>query len=98
MSGSLRCWIRAALSEERNSDRQTLVVDDDLHGGTWGLLSCLHARLRRQAALLGGLVVMALHVDVISDVICPWCFIGKRRLEKAIAAVDGPLGVRWLPF
>ncbi|MCA9157113.1 MAG: DsbA family protein [Planctomycetales bacterium] len=25
-------------------------------------------------------------VDVISDVICPWCYIGKRRLEKAIAA------------
>jgi predicted DsbA family dithiol-disulfide isomerase len=25
-----------------------------------------------------------LHVDVVSDVICPWCFIGKRRLEKAL--------------
>ena len=24
-----------------------------------------------------------LAVDVISDVICPWCLIGKRRLEKA---------------
>jgi predicted DsbA family dithiol-disulfide isomerase len=30
---------------------------------------------------------MILHVDVISDVICPWCYIGKRRLEKAIAAL-----------
>ena len=29
---------------------------------------------------------MSHSVDVISDVICPWCFIGKRRLEKAIAA------------
>ena len=28
---------------------------------------------------------MSLAVDVISDVICPWCYIGKRRLEKAIA-------------
>ncbi len=37
-------------------------------------------------------------IDVISDVICPWCFIGKRRLEKAIAAVDQPVKVRWLPF
>lgn len=37
-------------------------------------------------------------VDVISDVICPWCFIGKRRLEKAIAAQGGPVKVRWLPF
>jgi predicted DsbA family dithiol-disulfide isomerase len=41
---------------------------------------------------------MALLVDVLSDVICPWCYIGKRRLEKAIAALDGPVGVRWLPF
>src|SRR5258708_7607754 len=43
---------------------------------------------------------MILHVEVISDVICPWCFIGKRRLEKAIAAVEGQheVRVRWLPF
>jgi predicted DsbA family dithiol-disulfide isomerase len=26
-----------------------------------------------------------LTIDVFSDVVCPWCFIGKRRLEKAIA-------------
>jgi predicted DsbA family dithiol-disulfide isomerase len=31
-------------------------------------------------------------------VICPWCFIGKRRLEKAVAALDGPVKVRWLPL
>src|SRR5476651_218703 len=43
---------------------------------------------------------MSLQVDVISDVICPWCFIGKRRLEKAVAALDGQheVRVRWLPF
>ena len=43
---------------------------------------------------------MNLSVDVISDVICPWCLIGKRRLEKAVAALDGPHAVliRWLPF
>jgi predicted DsbA family dithiol-disulfide isomerase len=41
---------------------------------------------------------MGLTVDVISDVICPWCFIGKRRLEKAVAALGGPVMVRWLPF
>src|SRR5262245_19632483 len=41
---------------------------------------------------------MNLHVDVISDVICPWCYIGKRRLEKAIAALDAQVNVRWLPF
>lgn len=41
---------------------------------------------------------MALHIDVISDVICPWCVIGKRRLENAIAALGVPVKVRWLPF
>lgn len=41
---------------------------------------------------------MNLAIDVISDVICPWCFIGKRRLEKAIGAFGGPVKVRWLPF
>jgi len=41
---------------------------------------------------------MSLSVDVISDVICPWCFIGKRRLERAIAAHDGQVKVRWHPF
>ena len=41
---------------------------------------------------------MNLSVDVISDVICPWCYIGKRRLEKAIARHGGPVRVHWLPF
>jgi predicted DsbA family dithiol-disulfide isomerase len=38
-------------------------------------------------------------VDVISDVVCPWCFVGKRRLERALAALQGtPVAVRWRPF
>lgn len=37
-------------------------------------------------------------VAVVSDVICPWCWIGKRRLEKAVAALGQPVMVRWLPF
>ncbi len=41
---------------------------------------------------------MDLTVDVISDVVCPWCFIGKRRLEKAVAALDRQVKVCWLPF
>ena len=37
---------------------------------------------------------------MISDVICPWCLIGKRRLEKAIAVLEAQNDVRvkWLPF
>jgi predicted DsbA family dithiol-disulfide isomerase len=41
---------------------------------------------------------MNISVDVISDVICPWCYIGKRRLEKAITAFDKPVSVNWHPF
>jgi len=43
---------------------------------------------------------MTLIVDVISDVICPWCYIGKRRLENAIAALDDQheVHVHWHAF
>ncbi|HRA89375.1 MAG TPA: DsbA family protein, partial [Planctomycetaceae bacterium] len=41
---------------------------------------------------------MKLLIDVISDVNCPWCYIGKRRLEQAIAAVDVQVSVTWHPF
>ena len=41
---------------------------------------------------------MSLSVEVISDVICPWCLIGKRRLEKAIATLGVPVNVRWHAF
>ncbi|HMF23587.1 MAG TPA: DsbA family oxidoreductase [Pseudolabrys sp.] len=38
-------------------------------------------------------------IDVVSDVVCPWCFIGKRRLEKAIAIhPDIPVEVHWRPY
>jgi len=40
-----------------------------------------------------------LQVEVASDVICPWCYIGKKRLEKALVlARDITAEVRWLPF
>ena len=41
----------------------------------------------------------ALSLDVYSDVICPWCYVGKRRLERALQVWDGaPVNVRWQPF
>ena len=39
-----------------------------------------------------------LQLDVIPDVVCPWCFVGKRRLERAIAAVPVRARLRWRPF
>lgn len=38
-------------------------------------------------------------IDIVSDVMCPWCFIGKRRLEKALTDLsDVPVKVEWHPF
>jgi len=38
-------------------------------------------------------------IDVVSDVVCPWCFVGKRRLEAALASTDSAaVAVRWRPF
>jgi predicted DsbA family dithiol-disulfide isomerase len=38
-------------------------------------------------------------IDVVSDVVCPWCFIGKRRLEKAVAQhPEIPVTIRWRPY
>ena len=44
-----------------------------------------------------------LTIDVFSDVVCPWCFIGKHRLDAALATLHGASPetvpqVRWLPF
>ena len=38
-------------------------------------------------------------IDVVSDTVCPWCFVGKRRLEAAMRAVPDLLyTVKWHPF
>ena len=44
-----------------------------------------------------------MQIDIISDVVCPWCFIGKRNLERALETWradhhDEALVVRWHPF
>jgi predicted DsbA family dithiol-disulfide isomerase len=41
----------------------------------------------------GGLVV-----DVTSDLICPWCFVAKRRIERAASMLGKSLEMRWHPF
>ena len=38
-------------------------------------------------------------LDILSDPICPWCYIGKARLEKALEAEpDHPFAIEWHPF
>lgn len=40
-----------------------------------------------------------LQIDVVSDVVCPWCYVGKHRLERALAlAPDVAVKVNWWPF
>jgi predicted DsbA family dithiol-disulfide isomerase len=40
-----------------------------------------------------------LQIDIVSDVVCPWCYIGKRRIENALAlAPDVPVEINWRPF
>jgi predicted DsbA family dithiol-disulfide isomerase len=38
------------------------------------------------------------NIDVFSDIVCPWCLIGKRQLEAAISQYAKPVAVRWRPF
>ena len=43
-----------------------------------------------------------LEIEIFSDAICPWCFIGKRRLEAALsdenADLDPNVTLRWRPY
>jgi predicted DsbA family dithiol-disulfide isomerase len=40
-----------------------------------------------------------LTIDIVSDVVCPWCYIGKKRIEDALKLVpDVPVEVHWRPF
>lgn len=48
-------------------------------------------------------MAVMLTIDIVSDVVCPWCFIGKRRLEQAMVLVrarrpDFVASVRWHPY
>jgi predicted DsbA family dithiol-disulfide isomerase len=39
-----------------------------------------------------------LTIDIVSDVVCPWCYLGEKRLEQALAEEAGPVVVRWRPY
>ena len=45
----------------------------------------------------------AISIDIVSDAVCPWCFVGKRNLEAALAQANEKFGalnvqVRWRPY
>lgn len=39
-----------------------------------------------------------LRIDIFSDLICPWCFIGKRRLDRVMPELDFELSLRWRAY
>ena len=48
-----------------------------------------------------GPIFMAMRVDIWSDVVCPWCWIGKHRFQRGVELLGAeapPLDVHWHPF
>src|SRR5271155_4309627 len=39
-----------------------------------------------------------LTIDVVSDVVCPWCYLGEKRLDAALAEAAQPVALRWRPY
>lgn len=43
-------------------------------------------------------IAPVIQVDIVSDIMCPWCIVGFRQLEQALAATGMGARVRWQPF
>lgn len=39
-----------------------------------------------------------MEIEIYSDVVCPWCYVGKARLEAALLTYEGEVTLRWRPF
>ncbi len=37
-------------------------------------------------------------IDIVSDVVCPWCYLGEKRLEAALEQEPQPVVLRWRPY
>ena len=72
------CWFPGATTSRYGPILRHVPPADDQHRAVDG---------DRAAA------VPTVAIDVWSDVVCPWCYIGKRRLEAAIRALDGEVAV-----
>src|SRR5260370_10854066 len=73
-------------------------VSEVLEGGVGGVSGCPPAALDHFGLASGAKATLA--IEVISDAICPWCWVAKRRLDSAIAALapDVTASVTWRPF
>src|ERR1700736_3548065 len=73
-------------------------MDDVLEGAVCGIDGCAPAAFDQAGPASGAKATLA--IEVISDAICPWCWVAKRRLDSAIAAIapDVMASVTWRPF
>src|SRR5882762_855583 len=73
-------------------------MSDHFEGAVCGVDGCAPAALDHFEAASGAKVTLA--IEVVSDAICPWCWVAKRRLDRAIAAIspDVTASVTWRPF
>src|SRR5258706_11329 len=73
-------------------------MSDVLEGAVCGVDGCTPAALGHAGPASGAKATLA--IEVISDAICPWCWVAKRRLDRAIAALapDITASVTWRPF
>src|SRR5271154_4166832 len=73
-------------------------MDDVLEGAVCGVDGCTPAALDHVKPESGAKATLT--IEVISDAICPWCWVAKRRLDRVIAALapDVTAFVTWRPF
>jgi len=73
-------------------------MSDHFEGAVCGVDGCTAAALDHFEPVSGAKATLA--IQVISDAICPWCWVAKRRLGRAIAAIspDVTASVTWRPF
>jgi predicted DsbA family dithiol-disulfide isomerase len=73
-------------------------MDDVLEGAVCGVDGCTPAVLDHVDPASGAKATLA--IEVISDAICPWCWVAKRRLDRVIAALSPHVAasVTWRPF
>src|ERR1700730_16021756 len=73
-------------------------MDDVLEGAVCGIDGCVPAAFGQAGPASGAKATLA--IEVISDAICPWCWVAKRRLDRALEALapDITASVTWRPF
>src|SRR5438046_1526458 len=56
-------------------------------------------RMRSAGTTSCEVIMQPVRIDVVSDVVCPWCYIGKRRLEQAVTLQPSiAVEVLWHPY